>query len=203
VQAARRLVEVKGSDFTTQDLVKEAGIAVQTFYKHFAGKDQVLLAVIEDMVAETCSRLEADARHLSDPVERLRFYVTQVVSGLDAYADGDARPRFVTTEHWRLHSLYPEDLARANRPFTDLLLPEIKAAAAAGSLAPSDPEYDAWLITRLVISVFHHYEYATPEEPIDTVAARLWSFCLSALGGRRDQGTSSGGRRKASTRRAG
>ena len=204
VQAARRLVEVKGSDFTTQDLVKEAGIAVQTFYKHFPGKDQVILAVIEDMVAETCSGLAEDARDLPDPVARLRFYVTSIISGIAAYGEGDARPRFITTEHWRLHRLYPDELARANRPFTDLLLPEITAATKTGSLTSVDPEYDAWLITRLVISVFHHYEYATPEESLDQIAERLWSFCYRALGGGTETGAeSTGRRRKPSTRRAG
>src|SRR5437763_1376439 len=57
VAAARRLVDVKGGDFTTHELVKEAGVAVQTFYKHFSGKDQVLLAVIEDVIAETVAGL--------------------------------------------------------------------------------------------------------------------------------------------------
>jgi AcrR family transcriptional regulator len=200
VQAARRLVEVKGSDFTTQDLVKEAGIAVQTFYKHFPGKDQVILAVIEDMVAETCAGLAEEARTLADPVARIRFYVTSIISGIAAYGEGDARPRFITTEHWRLHRLYPDELARANRPFTDLLLPEITAATKAGSLTSVDPEYDAWLITRLVISVFHHYEYATPEGSLDQIAERLWSFCYRALGGGNE---TAGRRRKPSTRRAG
>lgn len=200
VEAARRLVEVNGSDFTTQDLVKEAGIAVQTFYKHFPGKDQVLLAVIEDMVAETCAALAQEARGLPDPVARIRFYVTSIIRGIAAFGEGDARPRFITTEHWRLHRLYPEELARANRPFTDLLLPEITAAAKAGTLTPVDPEYDAWLITRLVISVFHHYEYATPEESPEQIAERLWSFCFRALGGGNE---TAGRRRKPSTRRAG
>src|SRR3954468_11365376 len=98
VQAARRLVAAKGSDFTTQDLVKEAGIAVQTFYKYFTGKDQVLLAVIEDLVVDTCTDLKQRARDIPDPVQRLRFYVTSVVGGVGAHTQGDAGPRFITTE---------------------------------------------------------------------------------------------------------
>jgi hypothetical protein len=52
----------------------------------------------------------------------------------------------------------------------------------------------------LVISVFHHYEYATPEESPERIAQRLWSFCYRALGGGND---TAGRRRKPSTRRAG
>ena len=103
-----------------------------------------------------------------------------------------------------MHRLYPDDLARANRPFTDLLLPEIVAATDAGLLTSVDPQYDAWLITRLVISVFHHYEYATPEESLGQIAERLWSFCYRALGVRTETcARSPGTRRKPSTRRAG
>src|ERR1700690_4453226 len=51
VQAARTLINRQG-DFTTQELVKEAGVALQTFYRYFQSKDQLLLALIEDMIAE-------------------------------------------------------------------------------------------------------------------------------------------------------
>ncbi len=183
VQAARRLVATKGSNFTTQDLVKEAGIAVQTFYKHFTGKDQVLLAVIEDLVVDTCTDLKQRARELPDPVQRLRFYVTSVVRGVGAHSQGDPGPRFITTEHWRLHRLHPEELAQATRPFTELLLPDIRAAIQAGLLAPPDPQYDAWLVNQLVIAVLHHYEYASADESADQIADRLWRFCYGALGG--------------------
>jgi AcrR family transcriptional regulator len=183
VQAARRLVATKGSSFTTQELVKEAGIAVQTFYKYFTGKDQVILAVIEDLVLDTCTDLKQRGRELPDPVARLRFYITSVVRGVGTHNQGDTGPRFITTEHWRLHRLHPEELAHATQPFTDLLLPEIRAAMQAGLLAPPDPQYDAWLVNQLVIAVFHHYEYATADEPPEQIADRLWRFCFAALGG--------------------
>ena len=47
IDAARRLVAEKGENFTTHELVKEAGVALQTFYRYFAGKDELLLAVID------------------------------------------------------------------------------------------------------------------------------------------------------------
>ncbi len=183
VQAARRLTAVKGSDFTTQELVKEAGVAIQTFYKYFSSKDQVLLAVIEDLVADTCTDLKQRGRDLPDPVARLRFYVTSVVPVAAGEAQPDAGARFITTEHWRLHRLYPQELAQATRPFTDLVEPEIRAAMQEGLLAPPDPAYDAWLVTQLLIAVFHHYEYARAADSQELIAERLWRFFYGALGG--------------------
>ena len=55
LDAARRLIREK-DDFTTQDLVVEAGVSLQTFYRYFASKDELLLALIADAMTEACDR---------------------------------------------------------------------------------------------------------------------------------------------------
>jgi AcrR family transcriptional regulator len=183
VEAAQRLIAVNRTGFTMQQLLKEAGIALQTFYRYFEGKDQLLLAVIEYMVGQTCVDLKEQARHLPDPVARLRFYVTSVVTSLGATADNANGPRFITTEHWRLFPLYPDEVTRATKPFVDLMLREIDEATEAGSLQPRSATTDAWFMNQLVMTVYHHYAFATAEESMDAIAQRLWTFLLFALGG--------------------
>jgi len=182
VRAARRLITERGERFTTQELVKEAGVALQTFYRLFGGKDQLLLAVFEDLIAESCVEYEAAAAELPDPVARIHFYVTATVRGLADAADGIG-PRFVTAEHWRLHQLFPEEMAHATQHFTDLVARQLELAAAEGLLAPADPQRDAWFVTKLVMAVFHHYAYAEIGPDTHTVGEDLWAFCLRALGG--------------------
>jgi AcrR family transcriptional regulator len=182
VEAARRLIAVKGATFTTQELVKEARIALKTFYRYFPSKDHLMLAVIEDTVEESCISYREQARSVRDPVSRLHLYVTTIIKSLEG-SDGVNGPRFITSEHWRLQPLYPEELARATRPVTDLLMAEITSAREQGLLKPSDPENDAWLVTQLMMAVFHHYAYATNTEPVEQIAERLWAFCLTGLGG--------------------
>jgi TetR/AcrR family transcriptional regulator len=178
VDAARRLVETKGPSFTTQELIKEAGIALQTFYRYFSSKDYLLLAVIEDVIDENCRAFRAQAAELSEPIERLQFYVTATVRGLGASSGG---PSFITSEHFRLQTLYPAEVSQATQPYTDLLVEEIRDAVAAGRLQAKDPEYSAWLITQLTMAVFHHYDCAGLDEPTSQIADKLWDFCLSAL----------------------
>ncbi len=182
VHAARRLITTKGSSFTTQELVKEAGVALQTFYRCFAGKDQLLLAVFEDMVGEACLEFAEQARELPNPIARLRFYVTTAVNIVVANPEGTSASRFITTEHWRLQRLYPDQLAHATKPFVDLILKELHAAAEAGQLRPRDPEYDAWLVSQLVLAVYHHYSFTSAAESGEEISQRLWAFCLAALG---------------------
>jgi TetR/AcrR family transcriptional regulator len=180
VAAARRLTESNGPSFTTQELIKEAGIALQTFYRCFSGKDSLLLAVIEDIIDENCGLFREQARELSDPVERLHFYITATVRGL---ATPRSSPSFMTSEHFRLQTLYPAEVSRATQPYTDLLVEEIREAIAVGRIHPRDPEYAAWLLTQLTMSVFHHYDCAGLDEPVDEIADRLWAFCFAAING--------------------
>ena len=182
VAAARRLIVERGDQFTTQELVKEAGVALQTFYRIFGGKDQLLLAVFEDLIGESCADYERAAEALPDPVARLHFYVSVTVGSVGEASYGIG-PRFVTAEHWRLHQLFPEEMTHATQHFTDLVARQLELAAAEGLLAPRDIQRDAWFVTKLVMAVFHHYAYA--EDPIDTqaIAEELWQFCLRALSG--------------------
>ena len=180
VAAARRLIESNGPSFTTHELIKEAGIALQTFYRYFPSKDHLLLAVIENVIDESCAAFEAQARTLVDPVERLRYYVAATVEGLGATGNG---PSFITSEHFRLQTLHPAEVAQATQHYTDLLVAEIRAAVAAGRVRTEDAEYSAWLITQLTMAVFHHYDCAGLDEPVDRIVERLWGFCIGALGG--------------------
>lgn len=183
VDAARRLIAERGDRFTTQELVKEAGVALQTFYRLFAGKDQLLLAVFDDLIAESCAQYEEAARELPDPVTRLHFYITAALRTLDA-GDGGIGPRFVTSEHWRLHQLFPEEMDQATQPFTDLVARQLELATAEGLLAPKDVERDAWFVTKLVMAVFHHYAFADAVSDVAAVREQLWTFCCAALGAR-------------------
>lgn len=183
VDAAKRLILAKGAGFTTQELAQEAGVAIQTFYRHFGGKDQLLLAAIEDMHTEQVARWEQAARELPGPVARLRYYIGAVLSGLDAEGPAGAGPRFITAEHWRLHQLFPEEMAHASQPFVDLIARELRAAQDAGLLAPTDINRDAELMTMMIRTVYHYYAFAARKETTEAIAEHLWEFCLAGIGG--------------------
>jgi TetR/AcrR family transcriptional regulator len=182
VDAARRLIDDKGAEFTTHQLVQEAGVAIQTLYKHFASKDAVILAALEDMVVENSHRMEEIGARFADPVERLRFYVYTVVESL--HPDVGNSGRFIAAEHWRLFQLYPDEVTTATRSVAEILARQLRAAQEAGLLAPADVDYGAWLGNQLLLSVYHHYTFAKTQEPSDAIAERVWLFLLGAWGGR-------------------
>ena len=181
VAAARRLLARQG-EFPTQDLVTEAGVALQTFYRYFAGKDQLLLAVLEDLIAEQSQAWEAEAAAIVDALERLRFYVTRPLSALGG-PDAIVGARAVTAEHWRLQQLFPDEIAHVDRPLVGLVRRTLEAARDAEQATPNDPEHDARLIVDLVRSTYHHYAYASLDRSLDDIADHIWRFCLRAVGG--------------------
>jgi AcrR family transcriptional regulator len=180
--AARRLALERGDNFTTQDLIKEADVALQTLYRHFGGKDQVLIAVLGDLVTAHCDALASQVADVDDPVERLRFFVTETLAVV-VVDPGASAARFMTSQHWRLHQVFPDELAEATRPFAELVRRELEVGLERGVLSPRSPERDALLINRLVMSVFHHYAYATDTSDAAAVPEDTWQFCLAAVGG--------------------
>ncbi len=184
VQAARRLVTKKGSGFTTQELIKEAQVALQTFYRHFTTKDELILAVIEDMVGQTAQTARAAATDIASPLDRLRFYIASVLDG-PANDEDRQSAQFLAIEHWRLLARYPDEMARVSLSYADLLCEAITEAMKAGLIGAQDAKTTAYLVTHLVRSVFMHRAFMTAEEPGDQVAEAVWAFCVAGLRGPR------------------
>jgi AcrR family transcriptional regulator len=182
MDAARRLIGENGEAFTTHELAKEAGIALQTFYRYFPGKDQLLLAVLEKAISDSCDELERRSRRKHDPVDRLRFFIQQTILNLDD-KENEAARRFMASEHYRLHQLFPDELAAARRPMRHLFATEIDAAAQQGLLRPRDADRDAWMVSELVRTTYFHYAFADREVHLKVVADDVWQFCYAALGG--------------------
>jgi AcrR family transcriptional regulator len=181
LDAARRLIGEK-DDFTTQELVAEAGVALQTFYRYFASKDELLLAVIGDAMTEACDRWVVAGESISDPMERLRFFITAPLDQFRGDNKETAGMRFITSAHWHLHRIFPNELAEAGKPLVDLMVAEINNAAASGLLRPRNPKWDAWLIVEQMRAVCHYYAYApNSRDELAATKENLWQFCRTAL----------------------
>jgi TetR/AcrR family transcriptional regulator len=180
IAAGHRLVGNKQSNFTIVELSAEAGIALQTFYRYFRGKDHLLVALIADQICAHTDRLRVSLAETPDPVERLRECIRATVA--PAHSSERARARLVATEHWRLHAIIPEELAGATKPFVDLIAEQLQAGFESGQLRPRDVEQDAWLVTRTVMSTVHHYVF-TPDAPGEDISEALCEFCVTAVGG--------------------
>ena len=175
---AERLLIERGGAFTMHDVAKQSHVALQTLYRHFSSKDHLLLAIFEDMIVKDVARYEAAAATIDDPLERLRI---GLIAALDDDAgDPSAARRFLTAEYWRLYELFPEQMARVTQPFVDVTERRLREAIDAGLLHSDDPAQDAWLVTKLVMAIFHHRAHSPNDPPAMRAKDHVWAFCLAA-----------------------
>jgi AcrR family transcriptional regulator len=180
VTAAMELMgERADPDFTVQEVVARSGMAIRTFYKFFASKDDLLVAVHETILAtETVPRLRARCDAVSDPVERVRTYIEAIYDITD---NPHPAARALTIYRSRLAEVRPGDLERAFKPQIDLVIELVQAAADSGRLRTKlAPERVARLLHHTILSVVHARILGTEQNGPTT--AELWEFCASGMG---------------------
>src|ERR1700730_8559031 len=72
LDAAQAIMVEKGNtDFTVQEVVERSRQSLRSFYQHFDGKHELLLALFEDALRRATDQIRAAASGQSDPLDRL------------------------------------------------------------------------------------------------------------------------------------
>ena len=170
-----------GMSFTVQELVDRAGVALQTFYRHFGSKDALMLAVVEESVRAERARMEQKAAEAGDPLDRLRIIIMASFRTANRAVDGSLGSTLVR-EIRRLREDYPDELATLIAPYVRLLEEAIVDADRAGLINAEDPARDAELINELVSGAFTQAATGWRGQTRLDNEDYIWRFCLRALG---------------------
>lgn len=181
LEAGRRLVERQGSAFTTQEIIAEADVALQTFYRYFRGKDQFVVALIADLVRRHCETTRTLIGDLDSAAAGLEQLIRSTLAPV-AGSNSPVASRFVTAEHWRLQERHPAEMADATRPFVELVSDLLTVGVHDGSLAPLDPDTDARVITTTVLGAYHHLAFRPADQAQVPMVDAVWRFCSAAVG---------------------
>ena len=135
LDAAQAIITEKGStDFTVSDVVARSGQSLRSFYQHFDGKHELLLALFEDALRRATAQIAAAAGAQPTPLAALRTAV-QLLFELSRPDPHAARPLF-TDFAPRLLLTHPAEVRRAHAPLLDLLTALTTTASDAGQLRP-------------------------------------------------------------------
>jgi AcrR family transcriptional regulator len=179
VDAARRLANDVGSaSFTVADVSREAGLSLKSFYRCFEGKDDLLVALLEEDSRLGAGILSEQLAPIPDPVERVRAYVLVLFEML-THPGAVGYARMLVQEHRRLAEGRRETLRAALAPMVDVLATEIARAVDAGLAASREPARDAETIFVLVLEGIHEVGLGRAD-PLEQ-ASYLWRFCAAAL----------------------
>jgi AcrR family transcriptional regulator len=152
------------------DIVAEAGISNQAFYRYFAGKDDLMRAVYQRGIARLHSYLEHQIGKETDPAKRIEAWIRGVLTQV---TDRKAA---------RQSAAIIRQLGRQAELDDSGLIAEVGAllvepAAAAGS---ADPQRDAALIDEAVFGVLRrHAQHGTA--PGQAECDHVVGFCLRGL----------------------
>jgi AcrR family transcriptional regulator len=140
------------------DIVREAGLSNQAFYRHFPSKQALLVAVLDEGIRVLASYLAHRMQAMESPTAKVREWLRGLLEQALSPAGARATRPFVLARI-RLAEAYPEEVAESERQLTALVREAIRAGVAAGELPDADPEGDAetlyhqamgWLQARLL-----------------------------------------------------
>ena len=154
------------------DIVVEAGSSKKAFYKYFAGKDELLLAVMERGVAIITSYLEHQMAKENRPQDKI---VRWIEGALAQVADPQlvSMSRAVMTQMSSGARTGSDDDIMA--PMRDLLVAPVTA------LGGPDPFRDANAVFQITAATLRRY-VGSSEQPSAADIDHVVRFCLGGLG---------------------
>ena len=191
--AVELLSETGRTDFTVQELVERSKTSLRSFYQHFGSKDELLLALFEEVIRVSSAEWRKQVEAQDDCVAGLESLVlTMYAQAIDQSMGGVSRA--LTSYHLQLAESRPSDYARVLAPMKDLILELVEAGVRQSKFRDDiDPETLAMILMQTLVAAAHMHAlgaYLTGD-PLD--AERLWAFCLGGLSNNPAVRTRSGG----------
>ena len=185
LDAAFDLIDERGTtQFTIQEVVDHSKQSLRGFYQYFDSKDELLFALLEEVIRESLKDLQSAVDSETKPLDRLRAFTIRLHEWCDPLGTRrkrGAHNRIPISEFsMQLALKDPERLAAAMAPISRMLMDAIKAAA--GSLRVTDTQRAAMLIQQTVMYGWLMNRFVPDSRPRVT-AEDAWEFCLHGLGG--------------------
>jgi AcrR family transcriptional regulator len=179
-RAALRVMRVNGyAEAQIGDILAEAGLGTRAFYRHFASKDDLVIALFEDNASTTAARLEARIAAAPTADEQLLAWIDEMLDlGYDQRRS--ARAQLFAASAARVASADAERriLDRLHAPLVEVL----RRGAASGEFRSTTPEQDAASVQALVWVFFETAVLGRPVLGRDEARAHVLRFCRPALG---------------------
>jgi AcrR family transcriptional regulator len=184
IQAAIEILTETGrTDFTVQELIERSKTSLRSFYQHFSGKEELLLALFEEVIATSTAEWRDEVVSSTDVLGALHYVVEQVHAQA-ADPGGGGINRALSVFHLQLAESRPAEYARVLAPLRELILELVRRGADDGTFRSDiDPDTLATIMMQTIVGAAHMHALGSEPtgEPIDT--EQLWQFCLGGLVG--------------------
>ena len=180
IAAAADLLRTTGKpDFTVQEVVDRSGMSLRSFYHHFATKDDLLLALVEETVRRYAASVRAAVEEAPDPPEKLRVLLRTMFGSEET---DDPASRGLVLFHWHLVEARTDEFAATLAPQVDLVVEILDAGVAAGQFRTdiSVPVL-ASLVTNTLMSTLDMRILGVHLTDESVTAEDLLNWCMAAV----------------------
>jgi AcrR family transcriptional regulator len=137
VRAAFTIIEKTGGlDPKVSDILAEAGLSNQAFYRHFRSKHELLVAVLDEGIRRLANYLSARMATAAEPSTAIREWVRGMAAQTQDPAGAKASRPFALARG-RLAEAFPAEVAQTRAQLTASLRSALEAAREAGSMPAS------------------------------------------------------------------
>jgi AcrR family transcriptional regulator len=180
LDAAQAIINEKGStDFTVQEVVDRSRQSLRSFYQHFDGKHELLLALFEDALRRAADQIHAAASGQENPLDRLKIAV-QLLFEL-CRPDPTARRPLFTDFAPQLLVSHPAEVKVAHAPLLTLFTDLMTQVESDGRLRPGITPRRAASMTMQSVMFIAQSSGAPDDQTRPITADELWNFCANGF----------------------
>ncbi|AVV46011.1 TetR family transcriptional regulator [Streptomyces sp. P3] len=182
LDAAQELIADKGTtDFTVQEVVERSRQSLRSFYQHFDGKHELLLALFEDALSKSAAAVREQVAAGQEPLERLKIAVEWLYDA-STPREGRQSPLF-TDFAVQLLVTHPDQVASAHVPLVDFFTEMVEEAVEAGQAVAPKPRRTASLIMQTAMFTAQAPSARVGAHPSPITVEEVWAFCLGGISG--------------------
>ncbi|MET7685276.1 TetR/AcrR family transcriptional regulator [Streptomyces sp. NPDC005423] len=182
LEAAQELIADKGTtDFTVQEVVERSRQSLRSFYQHFDGKHELLLALFEDALSKSAAEIREKTATVREPLEQLKVAVDLLYRSSIPREEHQS-PLFADFAIQLLVS-HPDQVATAHLPLLSLFTELVEGAVEAGAAVAPRPRHTASLIMQTAMFTAQAPAPPVGAHPSPVGAEDVWAFCLGGITG--------------------
>ncbi|ORW21222.1 TetR family transcriptional regulator [Mycolicibacter nonchromogenicus] len=178
---ALELIEESGrADFTIQTLIDRSSLSLRAFYQHFAGKEELLLALYEDVTSQFTESIRQEVAAADGPMEQLEAFCRGFLSR--AESSEKAGGRVMTIYNLSLEIERPTDFAKIWEPHQKLLTKIVTACSRAGLVRKDlTPAQLTTLLNSTLTALAQIGVFQLGTKGAELTEDELWSWCKQAI----------------------
>ncbi|MGE2834386.1 TetR/AcrR family transcriptional regulator [Mycobacterium sp. SMC-4] len=176
------LGETGRTDFTVLEVVERSKTSLRAFYQHFATKDELLLALVEKIMADATDRWRVETASLPS-AEALRRLIERIGAPAESSTQ-DSINRGLTYYNDHLLEHRPKEFAKVLAPLHQLVADILRRGVAEGAFRTDlDVDTDAAILMQTVLGALRLRELGAELNGVPIDGAHVYTLCVRGLTG--------------------